>query len=258
MVQTGTMPRIQTRHLLIGLVAGLLAGSIAAAGESPAGGPAAQPNVLSMPKLKDFYTRDLKKAGAKGTARIKICIDDAGQITATEVLSTSGSAPLDEAARQYAAAIRFEAAIVGGVRQGGCFGLPVTFPPGALPTLSRAAAAASAEAAANRPQIVSAPDLSSFYPSDSRERREAGIVRVRACFGADGRVNDATIDQSSGSRNLDAAALKAAKQYRFKPVVKEGAPQPDCLIMPINFLPPQGAPQQMERDPWASGSPGAR
>ena len=62
-----------------------------------------------------------------------------------------------------------------------------------------------------------------------------GTVRVRVCFDNQGIVTEVTVEQSSGFPALDQAALRAGKQYRFKPGVQGGVPQAGCLTAPMLF-----------------------
>lgn len=80
------------------------------------------------------------------------------------------------------------------------------------------------------------PDVADYYPSQSRNLSEEGRVRVRICFGSNGRVTATDIAESSKYPRLDEAALKMAKLYRFKPATEDGkVKESDCAIQPIVF-----------------------
>lgn len=80
------------------------------------------------------------------------------------------------------------------------------------------------------------PDVSDYYPSQSRNLGEEGRVRVRICFGANGRVTNAEIAESSKFQRLDDAAIKMAKLYRFKAGTEDGkVKESDCVVQPIVF-----------------------
>jgi protein TonB len=55
------------------------------------------------------------------------------------------------------------------------------------------------------------------YPEAAREEGAEGRVLVRFTVTRDGRVLDASLAQSSGSRALDAAALNLAREARPSP-----------------------------------------
>jgi periplasmic protein TonB len=102
----------------------------------------------------------------------------------------------------------------------------VTAPP--MPPAAPVAAAPSPVSA----QPADAGDLSSkmisakppAYPLDSRRRKEEGTVVLTVLLDTQGRVSDVAIAQSSGSDRLDHAALTAVKDWRWSPVMKNGAP----------------------------------
>lgn len=60
------------------------------------------------------------------------------------------------------------------------------------------------------------------YPRASRERGEAGAVRLRIGIGAKGLVESAEIIASTGFKLLDEAALKAVRAARFIPARLDG------------------------------------
>jgi protein TonB len=51
-----------------------------------------------------------------------------------------------------------------------------------------------------------------------------------------GSVVDASIAMSSGHPRLDAAALDAAKKWRFSPETREGTPVSCELDLPVDFI----------------------
>lgn len=73
------------------------------------------------------------------------------------------------------------------------------------------------------------------YPVSALRRGETGEVRVRITVGADGRPSDVSVERSSGSRDLDRAALSAARAWRFTPARRDGVAVDDTVIVPIAF-----------------------
>ncbi|MFC5551348.1 energy transducer TonB [Massilia aerilata] len=63
------------------------------------------------------------------------------------------------------------------------------------------------------------------YPSSAARNGETGTTTLALLVGVDGRVSSARVDQSSGSRVLDRAALNALSLCKFKPAMSNGAPQ---------------------------------
>jgi periplasmic protein TonB len=80
------------------------------------------------------------------------------------------------------------------------------------------------------------PNLQDFYPPASIRNEEEGLVKVNVCVGANGRVKEVSLVETSGIARLDEAGLKMARQYRFKPPTVDGQPvDAACTPMPIRF-----------------------
>jgi protein TonB len=63
------------------------------------------------------------------------------------------------------------------------------------------------------------------YPAASLRNEEAGIVSLSFLVGADGRVLDSKVDQTSGYRGLDNAARSALSLCKFKSGTVDGKPE---------------------------------
>ena len=77
--------------------------------------------------------------------------------------------------------------------------------------------------AAQKTDPVAIKEVKPDYPADALKERKDGSVFVAIKVAPDGTVSDAKIKKGL-SPKLDAAALKAAKQWRFKPATKDGKP----------------------------------
>ncbi|UMR31467.1 energy transducer TonB [Massilia sp. MB5] len=73
------------------------------------------------------------------------------------------------------------------------------------------------------------------YPSISRRMGESGVVTLRVLISEKGLPEQATIQKSSGSSNLDEAGRQAAMRSLFKPFMEDGKPVPVYVLVPINF-----------------------
>ena len=62
------------------------------------------------------------------------------------------------------------------------------------------------------------------YPLSEKRQEHEGIVSLLLLVGPDGRVLDVKVERSSGHPGLDAAAVDAARGWRFKPAEKAGQP----------------------------------
>ena len=71
------------------------------------------------------------------------------------------------------------------------------------------------------------------YPAEAIIRRTQGIVLVAVLVDTAGRVREARIKRSI--RGLDEAALVAARQWRFKPALRQGRPVAMWTGCPVKF-----------------------
>ena len=63
------------------------------------------------------------------------------------------------------------------------------------------------------------------YPAAAARRGDTGTTTLALLVGADGRVSSSRIEQSSGSRDLDRAAVNALTLCKFKPATNNGVAQ---------------------------------
>jgi len=74
------------------------------------------------------------------------------------------------------------------------------------------------------------------YPADALARGIQGLVLLRVRIGADGGVEEAAIDRSSGAPSLDESALSTVRrQWRFEPATRCGVAVSCEAILPIRF-----------------------
>lgn len=73
------------------------------------------------------------------------------------------------------------------------------------------------------------------YPTVEQRRGIGGIVWVQIHVAIDGSVESNDIATSSGSRNLDRAALEATRRWTFQPALRNGQPIAADVVVPIEF-----------------------
>jgi TonB family protein len=73
------------------------------------------------------------------------------------------------------------------------------------------------------------------YPSFSRRLEEEGSVEVLFLVEADGKVNAAAVEKSSGFRRLDEAATRGVSTCQFKPLIVGGVTQQSWASMKFTF-----------------------
>lgn len=84
------------------------------------------------------------------------------------------------------------------------------------------------------PKIVRA--VSPVYPETQRLTDVKGVVYLQLLIGSDGRVEQVTVLESSGSAALDNAAVKACRQWRFKAAKNAAGQAVRCYWnIPVRF-----------------------
>lgn len=120
---------------------------------------------------------------------------------------------------------------------------PVAASPSPSPVAAPAPVVAAAPAAPPQPTGVTRgvsqgeagckrPD----YPRDALMNEEQGNVLISVFVNTDGKVKEAKVKKSSGSRSLDRAASKAFSLCTFKPAMKNGEPQESWYDIPYEFI----------------------
>jgi len=73
------------------------------------------------------------------------------------------------------------------------------------------------------------------YPPAARHTGEQGTVTLRVLVTRAGLASRVTVERSSGSPHLDAAALEAVKAWRFAPARHGAEPVESWMLVPIVF-----------------------
>ena len=74
------------------------------------------------------------------------------------------------------------------------------------------------------------------YTNEAKEKRIAGVVMMNVVVLADGTVGDVTVTRSLDSvYGLDANAVKAMKQWQFKPGTKDEKPVAVVVSVTMSF-----------------------
>jgi TonB family protein len=91
---------------------------------------------------------------------------------------------------------------------------------------------ATADRAVTAPQVINAPDPK--YSKEGRKKKIEGTVVLWVTVGPDGLPRDIKVRRSLGY-GLDEEAIKAVKQWRFKPGKLKGQPVAVQINIDINF-----------------------
>ncbi|GAB1596185.1 energy transducer TonB [Lysobacter claricitrinus] len=73
------------------------------------------------------------------------------------------------------------------------------------------------------------------YPLRALREGQTGTALVLVHIGPDGVPTATELAQSSGSRDLDRAALQGVRRWRFEPAVADGHPTVGDVVVPIDF-----------------------
>jgi len=111
--------------------------------------------------------------------------------------------------------------------------------PGSTGTGAVTAAGSSGNAGGGQADQAPSPAASNAeppYPADALARHIGGLVLLRVRIGADGRVEEAAVNRSSGTPSLDESALSTVRrQWRFEPATRCGVAVSYKAILPIRF-----------------------
>jgi TonB family protein len=86
-------------------------------------------------------------------------------------------------------------------------------------------------------------DPADYYPANSIREGESGSPIVQACVDASGKLlRDPVVTESSSFPNLDAAAVKVAKDIHYAPGTENGIALPEsCIKFKVKFILPVNA-----------------
>jgi protein TonB len=75
------------------------------------------------------------------------------------------------------------------------------------------------------------------YPPAALRSGIGGRVVVRAKIDASGKPAEVSIAKRSGNRDLDRAAVRAVRQWRFQPAMRNGRATASVVRIPVDFKP---------------------
>jgi protein TonB len=93
----------------------------------------------------------------------------------------------------------------------------------------------------SQPDIGASVDISSKannppqYPREEQRRNITGTVVLIITVDATGAATNVEIESSSGNRNLDRSAVKAANRWRFNPGMRNGQRVGGRVRVPVVF-----------------------
>ena len=73
------------------------------------------------------------------------------------------------------------------------------------------------------------------YPREEERRGIGGTVILVITVDENGVAQDVEVEKSSGNRNLDRAAVTAARRWKFNPEVRNGQKVASRVRVPVDF-----------------------
>jgi len=213
----------------------LLAGCATAVPEQDGGAPSGITRTEAYAReLIREYPRELLDAGIGGVTILELVVDEDGGVQEVRVRGSSGHPALDEAALRLAPLVPFtRPVLVDGKPAGGRITFPVRFD-------AEEAMAADSCSDDVKPSYVNKREIERAlireYPASLRDRGIGGKTVVWLLIDEEGRVPRQQVQTGSGYRELDEAALRVARRFRFSPAKHCGKPVPVWLSVPISFL----------------------
>jgi TonB family protein len=198
--------------------------------------------------LEREYPAANRAAGVGGQTYLWILVDLDGVPRGGQVNISSGCQELDDAALRAAEGMRFSPAVDEGRPTPIWIPIAINFDPatsggGDAPDGTAAAREITpdpsftpfdvAPQVQNRGEVAAAIRLE--YPRALRDAVVSGRTIVWMQVDAAGVVRDVRINESSGRRELDQAALRIARVFRFSPAMSGGEPVPVWITIPIQF-----------------------
>ena len=85
------------------------------------------------------------------------------------------------------------------------------------------------------PQLIASSQVMPRYPAAALRSGETGTVMVEVAVDSKGVPTNVSIENRSGNRELDRAALSAVKQWRFQPALRDGTQVASTVMVPVQF-----------------------
>ena len=76
------------------------------------------------------------------------------------------------------------------------------------------------------------------YPPTEARQGVGGTVVLIITIDGQGNVLNVEVEKSSRNRNLDRAAMEAARKWKFNPEMRNGAGVQSRVRVPVDFVPP--------------------
>lgn len=170
----------------------------------PIGPVASQPPAQSASQCAAYVPASMLDAAGATVLSAHLMVD--GSVRRSNVVTSSGRGELDRAASACVQAIRFVPKTQNGIPLDVDWQLEVDWPTGRVRTAGES------------------ESCTRFYPSRAKHARREGNTLVSFVIADDGRVNDVSVSESSGDRDLDAATVACVSGFRYLPATHDGKP----------------------------------
>jgi TonB family protein len=217
------------------LTAGLLAQTPSSTAEPVTDSQAAPPGTAFTPPRIDpkhplkfseqYYPHESIRLGEEGSCFVALLVDIDGQITAVQLLTSTGHLLLDAACIATVVNQRMLPAAINGKSAVGWFVAPISW---AITDRNQFRHRSLVGLAIPRlPDYYELQVGAKFYPATALERKEQGICVVHLLVNAKGSVSETRLSKSTGFPDLDRACIDAVILAEFMPAQATGAPPTD-------------------------------
>jgi TonB family protein len=200
--------------------------------------------------MSKYYPPLLRDAGVGGVARVRVHVNTLGVVENIDLLGGSGKRALDEAALRVAQEASYKPAhAANGELTKSALDLLLVFGKGMQPTLREEHGLprkVSTEEPGftpytDRPELQNREDIAAAlvraYPKALRDHGVSGTALIWVLVDRDGSVLTTKVNKTSGQPEIDEAAMRVAKEMKFKPALNNGDPVAVWIQMPIAMKP---------------------
>jgi len=185
-------------------------------------------------KVDPVYPPEAVKKKIEGAVFVRTLVDTDGKPVKSEIAKSSGYEILDDAALKTASMYEFKPALQNDQPVAVWISYKVDFNLSDKKQKEKTAEKDAFIEVEKMPELVYQPEPE--YPVEAAEKGIEGVVGIKAYINKQGKPEKVKISKSSGQDILDQAALKSARDYRFKPAMNDGKAVGAWVEFNISFV----------------------
>lgn len=197
---------------------------------APAGEATGDSRPIALDMTPPVYPVGAAGRKSQGTVVLVITVDADGKVSHAPVETSSQDPALDDAAVRAALGWRFIPSVSSGKASTSRLRVPVDFK---IPRAMKVAPGAATPGPYVPPRALALSPPP--YPKQAGWQGAGGTTTLLVKVGADGNVSGMRVESSAGHYMLDAAALVAARHWRFVPATRGDVPTSGEVRVPVAF-----------------------